>query len=150
MAILNYTTTVDVDKTLSEIVGKLARAGAKSISIDYDEQTHAPIALDFVIKTALGNRAFRLPANIDAVWKTMSNQYHAGKIPHRFVTKEQAGRVGWRILKDWVEAQLAIIETQMVPLDEVFLPYMVGDSGQTVYQLYQSNTLALPAGSAEG
>ena len=38
--------------------------------------------------------------------------------------------ITWRILKDWVEAQMALLETGMVTMDESFLPYMVS-GGQT-------------------
>ena len=56
---------------------------------------------------------------------------------------EQAERVAWRIVKDWVEAQMAILESEMVKLDEIFLPYMVNDAGQTLYEAYVSNQLLL-------
>lgn len=52
------------------------------------------------------------------------------------MTTEQAARVGWRIIKDWIEAQLALVQTQMVTLDQVFLPYARTNTGETVYQRY--------------
>ena len=36
--------------------------------------------------------------------------------------RQQAIRTSWRILKDWVEAQMALLETGMVTMDEIFLP----------------------------
>lgn len=57
--------------------------------------------------------------------------------------REQAERVAWRIVKDWVEAQMAILESEMVHMDEIFLPYMVNNSGQTFFQAYRSNQLLL-------
>ena len=69
------------------------------------------------------------------------------KIEAKLKTLEQAQRVAWRIVKDWLEAQLAIIETEMVTLDQVMLPYMQGDNGQTVYELYRDQQLALGTGS---
>lgn len=50
------------------------------------------------------------------------------------VETAQAARVGWRILKDWIEAQLALIETGMVTIEQVFLPYVQNDKGQTLYE----------------
>ena len=35
----------------------------------------------------------------------------------------------------------------MVTLDQVMLPYMQGDNGQTVYELYRDQQLALGTGS---
>jgi hypothetical protein len=46
----------------------------------------------------------------------------------------QAVRTAWRIVKDWVEAQMALVETQMVTTQEVFLPYAVMRDGRTLSQ----------------
>ena len=47
--------------------------------------------------------------------------------------RQQAIRTSWRILKDWVETQMALLENGMVTMDEIFLPYMLA-GGQTFYQ----------------
>ena len=39
----------------------------------------------------------------------------------------------WRILNDRVEDQMALLETGMVTMNEIFLPYMLS-GGQTLYQ----------------
>lgn len=149
MALLNYTTTISVDKTLGEIQGLLARSGARSILVDYDGQGN-PTAVSFLIKTPFGEKGFRLPANMDAVWKVLVRQYEQGKVQRRFVSKDQAARVGWRIVKDWLEAQLAILETETVTLDQIFLPYLQVDSaGRTLYEAMVEQRLALPAGQGE-
>lgn len=148
MALLNYTTTVTVEKTVGEIQRLLSKNGARSIQTDYDAEGE-PIALAFQVETKVGVVGYRLPANIDAIHRVLTNQYNNGKVARRFVTKEQAGRVGWRILKDWVEAQMALLETRMVTLDELMLPWMIaGKHGETFYQLFESKQLALPAAKA--
>jgi hypothetical protein len=50
-------------------------------------------------------------------------------------TKEQAARIAWRIVKDWLEAQLAMIEAGLVDLQQVFLPYAQDATGRTFYKL---------------
>ena len=130
MPLLNYTTSISADKTVSEIQSKLAKAGAHQILHEYDPEGNVS-ALSFRIKTSFGDMAFRLPANIPAVEKVLQNQFRRG----RFVNTEQATRVGWRILKDWVEAQLALIQTGMVSVEQVFLPYAQNEQGQTVYEV---------------
>ena len=148
MPLLNYTMTVAVDKTLGEIQDVLRRSGARSVLVDYDERG-VPTSVAFKVVTSIGEEAYRLPANLDGVFRTLTAQNARGAVPRRFVTREQAARVGWRILKVWIEAQMAIISSGMVSLDEVFLPYMLGPSGQTVHQLYADRRLALPPGAAE-
>ena len=38
---------------------------------------------------------------------------------------------------------MAILESEMVQLDEIFLPYMVNSTGKTFFQAYQANQLRL-------
>lgn len=146
-ALLNYTTTIDTERTISEILGLLVKAGARQISTDYD--AGQPVAVAFTIDTPYGLRGYLLPANIPAVEATLRKQYNAGKIERRYTSPEHAARVGWRIVRDWLEAQLAIIETQMVSLDQIMLPYMRGKDGRTLYELYVSDQKALPEGRQE-
>lgn len=135
MPLLNYTTKVNVFATLGEIQEILVKHGAKKIIQDYDDAGNIA-ALMFGIDTPAGLRGVRLPANVDAVHAVLAKQ----KVK---CDREQAERVAWRIVKDWVEAQMAILESEMVQLDQIFLPYMVNDKGQTVFEVYRENQLFL-------
>lgn len=142
MPILNYTTKVNVYTTLGEIQSRLVKHGAKKIMQDYDDAGNIA-ALSFLINTPAGMRGIRLPANVDAVHKVLTKQ----KVK---CDREQAERVAWRIVKDWVEAQMAILESEMVQIDEIFLPYMVNEKGQTLFDAYRSNQLMLGDGEMCG
>ena len=135
MPLLNYTTKVNVFNTLGEIQAQLVKHGAKKIMQDYDEAGHIT-ALAFMIDTPLGPRGIRLPANTEAVHAVLLRQ----KVK---CDRDQAERVAWRIIKDWVEAQMAILESEMVQMDEIFLPYMIDRSGKTLFQKYQNDQLML-------
>ena len=135
MAIKNYTSEVSVHKSLAEIQGALAEHGARRIMVEYDEKGQ-PNGVMFQIETPVGLRAFALPANADGVRAVLAKQ----KVK---AANGQAERTAWRNVRDWVLAQMAIIEAGMVQMDEVFLPYMIDGQGRTVYQLYQGGTLAL-------
>ena len=67
------------------------------------------------------------------LYKVLKKQSEAGKIPRAFVDEHQALRVAWRIVFYWVDAQMAILETQMVKMEQVFLPYMVMRNGRTLF-----------------
>ena len=41
---------------------------------------------------------------------------------------------------------MAILESEMVRIDEIFLPYMVDDNGRTLYQAYAENRLRIGDG----
>lgn len=133
MPILNYTTQVAAFRTASEVQMKLANHGATAVLTVFKDGE--PFAVSFEIMTAHGKRQFQLPVNAVGVELAMRKQ----KIPPKYQGAAQARRVAWRILKDWVEAQLAIIESGMVALDEVMLPYMVTASGSTVSTEYQES-----------
>lgn len=137
MPILNYTTKIDIFTTVGQIQGLLVKHGAKKILQEYDDDGHIT-AVSFQINTPVGLQAVRLPANVEKVQKVLAKQ----KVKSDY---DQAERVAWRIVKDWVEAQMAIIESEIVSIDEIFLPYMIDGEGKTVYQLFANKALLLTA-----
>lgn len=146
MALKNYTTSIPVAQTIGEIHRDLAAHGARKVMFDYDDDGRI-LAICFSIPTPEGERAVRLPGNSDRVRMVLQRQKNSS--PRRSqssidTSPEQAERVAWRIVKDWLSAQLAILETEMVDVGQVFLPYFVGRDGQTVYEAYTSGQLLLP------
>ena len=134
MAILNYTTSIATEKTGAEIQKKLAKAKAQAILTEYNDEAIMS-SISFRINTPHGVIFFRLPANTDGVYKALLAD---SNVPRRLKTREQAAKVAWRILKDWIEAQLAIVEAGMASITEVFLPYAQGKDGVTLYQSLES------------
>ena len=138
MALLNYTTKVDAHKTIADVQRLLAKAGAKAILLDYDDSGNI-VALSFKMKLNDQEIGFRLPCDPNPVLLILERDPN---VKHRLKNKDQARRVAWRIIKDWVEAQLAIIETKMVKADQVFLPYAITKDGSTIYdQVKRGNLL---------
>lgn len=148
MAILNYTTTVAVAKTIGEIIEVLARHGARRIEVDY--AAGVPTALAFHIVTPLGDFRYRLPARIDRVGQALARQAKRGDIPAKYGAPEHAARVGWRIVKDWIEAQVAMIDADAMTIDEAMLPFHLVEEHTTVYDAFVRQRTALPpAGSGD-
>lgn len=148
MPLLNYTTEVKVDKTITELQQLLIKAKAIAVLCDYDGATNVT-AISFKVNTQFGIMSFRLPADPSPVAQLLKSQAVAGKIPRRYINDmDQARRVCWRIIKQWVESQTALIEIGMVTVEQVFLPYAQNDRGQTVYESLVATkfeSLALPA-----
>lgn len=128
MAILNYTTKIKPSSSIAEISDMLVKRGASKIVTDYVDGE--PNSLTFWMERAGARLYFSLPCNWEGVLKALEADT---KVPRGLKTTDQARRVGWRILKDWVEAQMAIIDAQMVSVQEVFLPYLLTDTGNTLY-----------------
>ncbi len=144
MPLKNYSTEVEAERSLQQIQQKLVKHGARSIRVDYSPDGE-PAALSFMIPTKETELPFRLPANIAKVQAVLMRERAPG-----WRHQGQAARVAWRILRDWVDAQLAIIETEMVSLQEVFLPYMIVKGTKlTVYELMSSQGYLLTEGKPE-
>lgn len=141
MAILNYTTTIDAFKTVSEIEYILMKHGAKSIMKNYEDGTVT--GLSFLIDTGAQQIPVRLPAKVDGCLKVLRKEKKDNPRKQIKDTREQAERVAWRILKDWVEVQMALLDIEMVRFEEIFLPYIETDTGQTVYERLEERQFLL-------
>lgn len=133
IAMLNYSTTIDVFKTIGEIQQILTRANATRVVVENEDQQ--PVALTFGYVDKSGREiSFRLPCNFVGIQKACEKK----KLAPRFRTKEQAMRIGWRIIKDWLEAQLSMVEAELATTTEVFLPYAITKiGGKTMFELSQ-------------
>jgi len=141
MAILNYTTTIDAFKTVSEIEYILMKHNAKSIMKNYEGGSI--IGLSFLIDTGNQQVPIRLPVKINECLEVMKKEKRNNPRSCIKATREQAERVAWRILKDWVEAQMALLDIKMVRFEEIFLPYIETSSGQTIYERLESQQFLL-------
>lgn len=131
MPILNYTTDVPVDRTIREVLKMLVKNGAYSVTQEYGKDSRIT-ALSFLMKVRTAPVRYLLPANPEGVYKSL-------KSDGRRVSFEQAERVSWRILKDWIEAQIALIESGQAESAQVFLPYAQQADGRTMYELFIEN-----------
>ena len=141
MAILNYTTTVDAFKTVSEIEYILVKHGAKSIMKNFNGETI--VGLSFLLDTGYQQIPVRLPVKIDECLRILQKEKKSSPRSNIKATREQAERVAWRILKDWVEAQMALLDIEMVKFEEIFLPYIETKNGQTIFQRLEEKKFLL-------
>ncbi len=143
MPLLNYTSKTPAHQSIAEISRMLAKAGAKQIMHDYDD-TGNIVALSFSLELEGQRIGFRLPSDWHPVQILLAEAKRKNPNMRPWQTTEDHARnVAWRIIKDWVEAQLAIIETRMVTTAQVFLPYAVTTNGQTLYEYIAQNTQLL-------
>jgi hypothetical protein len=140
MPILNYTTKIDAVKTIGEIQQVLVKHGARKVMQDYDEKQH-PIALFFMIETVEGPKYIRLTADAASVQRVLKAEGVKCDI-------EQAERVAWRIQKDLVEAQMAMLQAQMAGMQKLFFSDLLDETGEkTLFEIYQEKQkMRLPAG----
>jgi hypothetical protein len=142
MATLNYSTSIPAARTIGEIQRMLAVHGAAAVTVGYVDGKATGVS--FALQTPHGERVFTLPVDVAALRHLLREQARAGKLKASMPrggwdSPEHAERVAWRVVKDWLEAQLAIIEARMATLDQVMLPYLHVEGGTTLYELYRRN-----------
>lgn len=132
MGLLNYTTTVSVEKTTAQIMEILRKHHANAVLVDYDKDGQV-VSISFKTVTPAGELAYRLPIDWKATLRAIEKT-----APRSYRTEAQARRTAWRNIKDWVEAQMALLETGMAHMEQIFLPYMLADDGRTFYEVLSS------------
>jgi hypothetical protein len=138
--IKNFSTIISPEKTIMEIEKMLSEYGATKIMKEYDDKGR-PIFLAFAIQTKRGEVPIKLPAKISQVLMMFDKEVSKGLLPNKYSgDKEQAFRVGWRIIKDWIDAQLTLIRLELVKPEEIFLPYIWDNQNQeTLYEKLERN-----------
>ncbi len=143
MGILNYSTTVSAENTAAQVSKMLAMKGVSRTSTLYDGEGRA-CGIGFSMPTPHGVREYELAVNSAGVLAAMTADR---SVRSSYCTPEQAHKTAWRIMKDWVEAQIAVVEAQLSTLDQIMLPHLVVAEGRTLYSVYREREqAALPAG----
>lgn len=155
--IKNYTTDIPSIRSISEIQGLLARAGASRVMFEYDDSGDVK-ALVFMLKVGGREMPFKLPAKPEAVYKivfgdarnpfTQNQQRHDKWEKDR---KNQSVDIAWRIVKDWIEAQFALIELEQAEAAEIFMPYLMVSTTKTLFEFHKEGGFnnMLPEGNHE-
>lgn len=142
MTVRNYTTQIAIEKTLMEIEQILVKFGAEGVLKQYKGQRIDGLMF-FLIKD--GQKIpFKIPMNIEKTRTIVVNAVKEGKLPRKYLEEPlrsaQGERIAWRIIKDWIDSQLSLLEMQFADPLEIFLPYaynMVED--KTMYQKFLEN-----------
>jgi hypothetical protein len=135
VTIKNESTTITVDKTVGEIIGLLTRRGTTSVVTLYDEGKVSGII--FTMKLEYGMRDYKLPVNSEGVLRVLKR----GGAPARVQTPDQAARIAWRLAKEWLEVQIALVDAGLARLDEVLMPWALVDETRTMFEAYHENAM---------
>jgi hypothetical protein len=131
MRLKNYTSGVPVNRTVARIEEVLAGAGASGISKDYKDGKLISITFRVRLSDQMEVN-IRLPANVDAVQKTMMKEVHKPRKGTFDRIADQAERTAWKLVQDWCEVQVSLIRMQQAEFLQVFLPY-VWDGQRTFF-----------------
>lgn len=137
MSLLNYTTTIESEQTIGEIQKMLSGYSVAAMMTEYDGPQVAAVSFKLMIDGK--PMGFKLPCNWQGVREVIKQDPKAIGRVGLVKLDQQSVRTAWRIIKDWVEAQLALVEVNMVTIPQVFLPYAIMRDGRTLAEHVESN-----------
>jgi hypothetical protein len=145
MPIKNYTSKVPANKSIAEIQDALVKHGATGVLYKYEQGTGRIEALQFLLRIKNQYVTFSLPVN----WQKFQRVLRVQDV-RRWDDEEYVYRVAWRNIRDWILAQLALYETEIVELPQVFLPFATDAKGQTLYEKMVEGKFLLGSGEERG
>ena len=150
----NYSSTVAASRSVAWIEQRLVDFGASNISKRYDPATKQLLAIMFQIPRNGMVYPVVLPARIPAAEKALRKARSSRRPPTSEAEqriKEQTERTAWKILADWVDAQLAMIVLEQVEFLEVFMAFLYDSkTGRSFFEQVRDNGFkALPAHEAQ-
>ena len=159
MFLKNYTSEVAASTTIQRIVTLLIRVGISTVSMDYAPDGSIN-GVTFSVRIETRTVPIRVPVDVDAAWNALWMDYvgkdrlsndgtaiwnNSAKRKTKKMFRDQAQRTAWKLMQDWIEVQISLIQMKQADLLQVFLPY-VWNGDQTFYhRLKASQFKALEA-----
>ncbi len=137
------TTKKEPWETIAEITGVLRNYRVRDTLMNYDDEGYIT-SFSFTLRIGENLIPYKLPVNHIPLWEM------AKRKETKYIRDEQQSRrVAWRQILKWLEAQMALIDIEMVTADQVLLPYMMVDKNSTVYDKYLTGSIRPLLGTGE-
>lgn len=138
MNLKNYTSDVPAYRSMGKIEQSLVAAGATNISKKYDGGVCTAITFRMMVMNM--PMFFQLPAKVEACFDVMWKEVKRPRSDTKQKTREQAEKTAWKIVCDWVDVQLSMIQLEQAEAMEVFLPYAYDPAkDETFFQKLKGN-----------
>ena len=145
----NYTSQVPASRSVNRIEERLVKYGAKNILKLYESGKLIGVA--FIVVVDGLDMSFRLPARVDRVEKQLRGLVHRPRSGTLDRIADQAERTALRLLSDWVDVQMSLIELDQVELIEVFMPYIYDyTKNKTLFEKMKDTGFAMLEDHTEG
>jgi len=128
-----YTSGIPASKSITKIEELLAKHGAKDIIKQYkDGILHS---IYFSIELQDGTRiAFKLPARVERVKEVLLKATKRPRSGTLQKIDQQAEKTAWKLICDWAEIQLTLVDLDQAEMIEIFLPHVYNpNSDQTLF-----------------
>lgn len=131
MNIKNYTTEVAAAKSIENIDRLLVGFGARNIMREYNDQQKC-ISISFIMEMNGMKMPFKLPPKVKNCYVWLKKKKPTLKDSSLL---EQAERIAWKQMYEWVFLQLSMIELDQFEKLEAFFPYLYDvESNNTYYE----------------
>jgi hypothetical protein len=132
LMIKNYTSTVPAERSVMHIEKRLVAHGAKNILKQYGP-TGKLSGVCFIIEVNGQDTPFKIPARVEKAEERLRSQIKKPRAGTMKKIADQAERTAWKIVSDWVDIQMSLIDLDQVELIEVFLPYVYDPSKEQTF-----------------
>lgn len=148
-SIFMETTQISAERTTGEISELLSRYGAQAVMTEFSAGLVAGVS--FRIELNGTPLHFKLPCRWEAV-EAMLLRRRRGSVRGnaKAELEKKARRIAMRHILRWVEAQMAMVQTGQVKIQEVFLPYAMNRDGKTLYEHMEAAGFAAITHKKEG
>lgn len=141
MKFFNYATQIDTFKLVQDIEYTLMLHQALSIQKEY--RSGRIVGLSFNVDNGNVLFAIRLPVKVEQCYKMLRREKDVNPRRDIIVSMEQAEKVAWSIMKDWVEAQMVLLDMGIAKLEEIFMPYIIDRTGETIWEKMERQQICL-------
>lgn len=128
--------------SISRIEHRLAQAGALFITKSYPEDgSGKPNGMVFQVNVKNAPITFKLPAEVESTLDFMIKQRSKSPTKAQLGTiRSQAERTAWKILSDWIDIQISLIEIGKRDFIQTFLAESFDQTtGKTFYEKIKEN-----------
>jgi hypothetical protein len=90
-------------------------------------------SLCFIINIEGKETPFKLPANVEQCERVLKAEIRKPKAGTYERIADQAERTAWKLMSDWVDIQMSLIELNQVEILQVFLAYVYNPATNTTF-----------------
>lgn len=149
MNIKNYTSTVDVTRSMARIEEMLVEIGATNINKNYENKVCKGITFLYYDLQVNQTLAFQLKAQVEEVFGILWKEVKRPQPNTKEQLKAQANRTAWKVLSDWTEIQCTMILLGQAKPLQMFLPFVYDvKSEETLFDKVVNGKMPLLLGSS--
>lgn len=137
-SIRNYTSKQSVRKSQFDIETHIIEAGGRNVLKEQDANGNYTGIRFLLTVPGRGEQQFFIPVDVAGAAAAMAEDGIK-------VSGDQAARTAWKNVSEWIELLLLTIRLGAVKPEQALLGYISDPrSGQTLFELYERDQLALP------